>query len=322
VRAAVLRELGTPPEPGEAPEPAPGEEEVVLDVLVVPLNPIDIAVGAGRFYGGHPPLPYVPGCEGVGHTASGELVWARGAGLGARRDGCLAERVAVPEGALVPVPEGAGPALAGALGIAGLAGWLPFVWRAPLQEGESVLVLGATGAVGLVAVQAARLLGAGRIVAAGRSEEGLARALELGADAAVRLGEQDDADRLREACGGEGPSLIADPLWGEPLAAAAEAAAPGARLVNIGQSAGPETTITSAAVRGKQLEILGYSNFAAPPELVAHEYRRLVGHALAGDIQVDVEEVPFEGVAEAWRRQAESPHRKLIVRIDTAPDPA
>jgi len=313
MRAAIVREIGTLPAPAEAPEPTPGGDESVLEVLASPLNPIDVAVAAGRFYGGHPSPPYVPGCECIGRLESGEIGWAHGAGLGTKRDGGLAERVAVPRDALVTVPPGAEPVLAGALGIAGLAGWLPLAWRAPVREGETVLVLGATGVVGLVAVQAARILGAGRIVAAGRKEGALRRAAERGADDVVRLGADDDAARLREACGGDGPTLVVDPLWGEPLATATDASAQGARLVNIGQSAGAETTLTSAAVRGKQLEILGYSNFAAPPEVVDREYRRLVEHAVAGDVRVDVEEVALDDVASAWRRQSESPGVKLVV---------
>jgi NADPH:quinone reductase len=313
VRAALIRELGSLPELGEVPDPSPGAGETVVSVLAAPLNPIDVAVGAGRFYAGHPTLPYVPGSEGVGRSEAGELVWVHGASIGVKRDGCLAEQVAVPGESLLPVPEGADPVLAGALGIAGLAGWLPLAWRAPVHEGETVLVLGATGTVGVVAVQAARMLGAGRVVAAGRNEAGLERAAHVGADATVRLGEADDADRLREACGGDGPNLVVDPLWGEPLAAAVRAAAKGARIINVGQSAGAETTLASADVRGKQLEILGYSNFASPGDVVAREYRRLVEHALAGDIRVDIEEVPFENVAEGWRRQSESPGRKLVV---------
>ncbi len=313
MRAAVLRELGVPPEPGEVEEPAPGEGETLVEVLATPLNPIDIATGAGRFYGGHPPVPYVPGCESVGRLDSGELVWAHGSGLGVMRNGGLAERLAAPEQALLPLPEGTDPVVAGALGIAGLAGWLPLVWRAPLRGGETVLVLGATGTVGLVAVQAARILGAGRIVAAGRSPEALARAVEAGAHATVRLDEGDLVRRLREACGEKGAEVVVDPLWGEPVAAALEVAVQGARVVNIGQSAGPETTIRSADLRGKQLEILGNSNNAVPPDVLAREYRRLLEHAAAGDVRVDVEQVPLAGVADAWRRQAESPGRKLIV---------
>jgi NADPH:quinone reductase len=318
MRAAVVRELGAPPEPSDVADPA-ADGEALVDVLATPLNPIDVAVGAGRFYGGHPELPYVPGCECVGTIresavhARGTLVWVHGSGLGVKRDGGLAERLAAPEEALVPLPEGTNPVLAGAVGIAGLAGWLPLAWRVQLRGGETVLVLGATGTVGLVALQAAKLLGAGRVVAAGRSEAALERAVEAGADATVRLDEDDLAARFREACGGDGPDVVVDPLWGEPLAAATEAAARGARLVNIGQSAGPETTIRSADVRGKQLELFGYSNYAAPPEVVAREYLRLVEHAAAGEVRVDVEAVAFERVTDAWRRQAEGAGRKLVV---------
>ena len=313
MRAALVRELGVPPEPEEVPDPSPAGGEALVEVLATPLNPIDVNVGAGRFYGGHPPLPFVPGCECVGRLESGKLVWAHGSGLGVKRNGALAERLAAPEGAVFQLPEGTDPVRAGALGIAGLAGWLPLAWRAPLQGGETVLVLGATGTVGLVAVQAARVLGAGRVVAAGRSPEALERAAEAGADATVRLDEGDLVRRLREACGEEGPEIVIDPLWGEPLAAALEVAGTGARVVNIGQSAGPETTIRSADVRGKQLDILGYSNFAAPPDVLAREYLRLLEHAAAGDVRVDVEQVPLAEVAQAWRRQAEGAGRKLVI---------
>jgi NADPH2:quinone reductase len=313
VRAAVITEPGRLPEQAERPDPSPVAGEVVLEVLAAPLNPLDVAVGAGRFYGGHPPLPYVPGCEAVGRV-DGRLVWVFGGGLGLKRDGTMAERVAVPAELLVDVPDGAPPATAAALGIAGLAGWMPVARRAPVRAGETVLVLGATGTAGRVALQAARLLGAGRIVAAGRDPDGLARAKELGADATVRLDEADDlAAALRGACGGEGPTLVVDPLWGEPLAAAVEAAAPGARIVHVGQSAGPTTTLTSAAVRGKQLDILGYSDFAVPRDELAREYRVLVGRATAGEIRIDIEEIPLSDVADAWRRQAEGAGRKLVV---------
>ena len=320
MRAAVLRELGTPPELGDVPEPARSDGDTLVRVRAAPLNPIDIAVGSGRFYGGHPDLPYVPGSEAVGEVVEsdslkqGELVWVNGAGLGQKRDGTLAERVVAPDGALVPLPAEIEPAQAAALGIAGLAGWLPLARRAPVREGERVLVLGATGAVGLIAVQAARIFGAARIVAAGRSPQGLRRAEEAGADAVVKLDEKSDlAAAFREACGGDGPTLVIDPLWGKPFEAAAEAAAPGARLVNIGQSAGPEATLTSAAVRGKQLEILGYSNFGTPREVLVDAYLDLVKRAVEGEIRLPLEEIPLDDVATAWKRQAEGPDTKIVV---------
>lgn len=321
MRAAWIKELGSLPEIGEAPDPAREEGEALVRVEAVPLNPIDVNVGAGRFYGGSPPLPYVPGCEGVGRVVEGDtlapgtLVWAHGAGMGTRRDGALAELLSVPEDAVFSLPDGTDPVLAGALGIAGLAGWLPVAVRAPVQQGETVLVLGATGTVGLVALQGARLLGAGRIVAAGRRPEALERARRLGADAVVSLDAEDLAEAFREACGGEGPSLVVDPLWGEPVVAAARAAARGARIVHIGQSAGPAAALLSADVRGKELNVLGFSNFGTPREVVHREYLRLVEHAQAGELEVEIATFPFDRTAQAWERQAEGAGAKVVVTL-------
>jgi NADPH:quinone reductase-like Zn-dependent oxidoreductase len=175
-------------------------------------------------------------------------------------------------------------------------------------------VLGATGSVGLVAVQTAKLLGAARVVAVGRSEEGLARALELGADASVRLGEADDlVAAFKDAFDGEGPSYVFDPLWGEPVAAAVQAAVPRATIVNLGQSAGATSELASGPVRFKNLSILGHTNFALREDELAEHYRRLVGHVVAGDITFDVERVPLDDAASAWQRQAEGAGAKLVL---------
>ena len=307
MRGAIVRELGQRPAVGEAPDPVAGGGDAVVDVLVAPLNPIDLAVVAGRNPAGHPPLPFVPGCEGIG-TVDGRLVWIYRGGVGIARNGCMAAQVAVPAEAITPVPDGADPALAGALGIAGMAGWASLSSRVPVREDDVVLVLGATGTVGHVAVQAARLLGARRVVAAGRNREALDR---LDADATVPLDGDDLVAAFREACDG-GPTLVFDPLWGEPAAAAVEAAKPGARVVQLGQSAGATAPLTSAAIRFKGLEIYGFSNFILPKDVLDREYARLVEHAMRGEIKVEIERLPLDAVADAWERQAESPHRKLV----------
>jgi NADPH:quinone reductase-like Zn-dependent oxidoreductase len=296
LRAALVSELGRPPHAGEAPAP----DGDALEVVAAPLNPIDLAVAAGRFYGGHPSLPFVPGCEYVGRRRDGSLVWTFGGGLGLSRDGGMAEQ-AVPGVVVAEVPDGADPALAAALGIAGLAGWMPVTWRAPVREDDRVLVLGATGTAGQVALQAAKLAGA-HVVAAGRSADRLERALELGADQAVTL----DGDF------GE-PTYVFDPLCGEPLERAVAAAAPRARIVQLGQSAGPTATLASAQIRGKQLDLFGYSDFAVPPEILAAEYRRLVGHAAAGEIRLDIERLPLEEVQTAWRLQEQGGRKTVLM---------
>lgn len=312
MRAAVLHEHGVTPRVEEFEEPGAVEPgQIVADVMAAGLNPVDIAIASGNFYGGVPPVPSVVGREGIVRLDGGGLAYFDGS---VAPYGSLAERVLVQRDSLIDLPEGLDAAHAVAFGIAGLAAWLALEWRAELQQGETVLVLGATGPVGQIAVQAARLLGAGRVVAAGRNPEGLERARELGSDATVRLGEQDDLARaFRDAAGGEGVDVIIDPLWGEPAVAAMQAAAPGARLVQIGQSAGAEATIPSAAVRGKLLAILGHTNFAAPPDVKRAAYTRMTQHAAAGELTADFEAVPLADASEAWERQQSGPHRKLVV---------
>ena len=310
MKAAVIREVGATPEVADVDAP----EDASLEVLAASINPIDLAVSRGVLATGHPALPYVPGCEAVGRTSDGRVVWLFGGTIGRTTNGALAERAAIADAHVIDVPDGADPAVAAGLGIAGLAGWLPFAWRAPLEGGETVLVLGATGSVGLVAVQTAKLLGASRVVAAGRSGEGLERAAAVGADATIRLDEADDlVASFKDAFDGVGPSYVFDPLWGAPVAAAVQAVPFGATIVNLGQSAGPTAELVSAAVRFKNLSILGHTNFSVPPDELADHYRRLVTHVTAGEITFDVERVPLDDVADAWRRQADGPRTKLVV---------
>jgi NADPH:quinone reductase len=293
VRGALVEELGKPPEVVQLDDDGP------VEILAVALNPLDLAVGSGRFPGGHPPLPYVPGCEAVGRI-EGERMYVFGEGFGVRRNGFLAERVDFPRAAAISVPEGLDDAVAAACGIAGIAGWIPVAWRAPVEPGDRVLVLGATGTVGSVALQAARLLGAQRVVAAGRDATKLERCLELGADATVVLDGADLVERMREACRDGGPTLIVDPLWGEPARAAVDAAVPHARIVQLGQSAAPEATLTSGSIRLKGLSILGHGSFLLTIDQLRQAYGEITEHVGAGRIRIDLETFPLEQIGEAW----------------------
>ena len=322
MKAALIREIGGGPELAEADAPARDPARALVEIRAVPLNPIDIALATGKHYLGPPKTPYIPGSEGVGIVREAESlepgtrVYVSDDGLGGRgRNGTLAELATVAEEEALRLPEGVSDEIAAACGTAGLAGWLPVVWRAETGPGDRVLVLGCTGTVGLAAVQAARIKGAERIVAAGRRPEGLEFAKKAGADAVVSLDEPDLAAKLEEAAGGEGPTVVIDPLWGEPLVAATEAAAPGARIVQIGQSASPSATLTSGVVRGKQLEIYGYSNFVVPAEYRRAAYSELVEHAARGEIDFPIETYALDRVAEAWERQASGPGGKLVIRI-------
>jgi NADPH:quinone reductase len=321
MRAARIEELGRAPVIQEVDEPERGPGQALLAPTAVPLNPIDISTSKGTFYGGAPPTPYTPGSEAVAEVveseslSSGTRVYVSGDGLGRQRDGTLAERAVVAEEILTAIPDDVSDDVAGACGTAGLSGWLPLVWRARATPEDRVLVLGATGTVGLAAVQAARIAGARVIVAAGRRPEGLELAREVGATATLQLESADLARELREAAGGQGFTVIIDPLWGEPIVAALEAAAPRARVVQLGQSAGATAEIPSAVIRGKQLDVLGYANPQLPLELRRSAYLELVGHAAAGEVRFPIETYPFEQVVDAWDRQAQGPGAKLIVTV-------
>ena len=162
--------------------------------------------------------------------------------------------------------------VAAALGNSGLAAWLALEWRAGLEPGETVLVLGATGAVGNVAVQAARLLGAGRVVAAARGGERLERLLERGADEVVDLdGEEDLAAALKEATKG-GAQVIVDPLLGRAGAAAMKAAALDARHIQVGHMAAPTVELPAMS---RALVAARAARLRALPRADQREARRL-----------------------------------------------
>jgi NADPH2:quinone reductase len=318
VPAAVLRAYGEPPEFAsfDAP-PSPSHGQLLLDVEVAGLNPVDVAFAERTYFLPSPPLPYVPGIEAVGRvreSAAADI--ARGArvyvDLPALPHGTFAARALAHAATAVPLPDDTDPALACALGIAGVAAHASLQFRAKLQPGESVVVLGATGAVGMFAVQVARLLGAGAIVAVGRNPERLQAARELGATATARIGEGELGDAIREASAG-GVDVVVDVLCGAPAEAALSAMAAGGRLVQLGRSAAETMAVRSALVRGKSLSIIGHSNGLTAPAVRRDAYEWLLARAGAGELRVDVETVPLSAVADAWARQKASPGRKLVL---------
>ena len=299
MKAALITAPGATPvvEERDLPDPAEGEATIALEAAS--LNPVDLAIASGGFYAGHPPMPYVPAIEAVGRVESdGRRVFVMGGGLGIARDGTAAERFNAPLGALVDIGDDADAATAAALGTAALAGWLPITWAAKLQAGETALVLGATGAAGSVAVQAARIAGAARVVAVGRNPERLA-ALEGMADAVVSLDGDDLAGRMQAACEG-GADVVFDALWGAPLEAALTATRLGARVIHIGDAAGGTATVVSGLVRGRQMTIKGYSNFGIPRDEIVATYLTMVDLATAGDLTLPVVTTPISDAASAW----------------------
>ena len=327
-RAAVLREHGRPPcieEPDEL-ESRPGE--ALVDVVAAPITPLDVLCASGTSYFGSPALPYVPGVQGVGVVRqsrtlpTGTQVWfATAAGM-QPGDGSMASACIVPEADLVRLEHDVAPPLVAALGLSAVAAWTALTWRGELSAGEQVVVLGAGGVVGQVAVQAARLLGASRVVAGCRSTTAAERAARLGADAVVRLDTEDLDDlvpRFLEATGGSA-DLVIDPVFGAPAAAALRSLAPYGRLVNLGSSASPTAPIDSVTLRSRSLRILGYTNNELSAEQRADALGDVLRAASAGSLTVDYAMAPLDDVSEAWSRQASgTADRRIVLTVGEEP---
>ena len=312
MRAAVLNAHGQPPAYATHPDPSPGPGQSLVRVTAAPLVPLDLLCASGTSYFGPPAVPYVPGVQGVGVVEQSERlewgtrVWFASAAGMAPGDGGLAELAAVADDDLVPVDEPVGDEALAALGTSAVAAWMALTWRARMRTGERVLVLGGGGAVGQVAIGAARLLGASQVVAACRSRDAAGRAAAAGADEAVLLDEDPStplAERLRAVCAGE-VDVVIDPVFGPVAEAASRVLAPGGRLVNLGSSAGEEATFSSALVRSRSLEILGYTNNALTVEQRRAAVVAIAGHAAGGALAVAHEVRPFSDIEDVWRRQA------------------
>lgn len=297
---AVVRAAGAEPELAAFPEPTPANGQAVVRVLAAGLNPVD------RLRRDEPPLPRVLGNEGVGLLPGDERIYFERT---VAPFGSFAPSALIDASIAIPLPDDVPAGAALAIGIAGLAGWLALTLRARLQPGERVLVLGASGAVGRIAVQAAKLLGASHVVAAARTLEAIEPLLAVGVDELLELGGEDPAD-LRETSRG-GFDVVIDPLFGEPLVAALGATADGARIVNLGASAGDTATIARSALMGRTL--LTHGNRSTPVALRREAYLRMLEHVRAGELAVEFEEIPLLRFGEAWHRQARFPHRKLVL---------
>jgi NADPH:quinone reductase-like Zn-dependent oxidoreductase len=311
VRAAVLHTPGDVPAFGSHPDPASGPGVTVVAVTAAPVVPLDLLCASGTSYFGRPATPYVPGVQGVGVVErsdalpAGTRVWfAASAGM-APGDGSLAERCAVPDDDVVPIAADVPDAALAALGLSGVAAWMALTWRGRLQPGERVLVLGAGGAVGQAAVGTAKLLGAGRVVAVCRSVEAQDRARRAGADEVLPLSGDVDAlaNAFADASGGA-VDVVVDPVFGTAATAASRVLADGGRLVNLGGASGDVAEFSSAGLRSRSAEILGYTNNSLSREQRRAAVTAVAANAAAGRLAVAHEVVPLADVGAAWRRQA------------------
>jgi NADPH2:quinone reductase len=338
VRAAVVEALGRPPAPAELPEPRRRAGEALIRIRAAALNPVELHIWNGHFFDGPPRPPYVIGLEGVGvveegdRLAPGTRVRVEFVHPGYGRDGAVAEYALAPEepdasdrasqASVAPIGDELDDTAAAALGVPVFTA-LMCLERARAAgaalDGAHILVVGATGAVGTVAVQLAKLMGAARVVAAGRDAARLERARSLGADASVELAAGLVPEELRalfaEAAGGR-LDVALDPLWGEPARAAIEALTRDGVYVSFGQAASPAAELSGIPLRNRRVTLVGHSGaWATPQERQAALAR---AHELAANagtrLTLDTHELALDDIGDAWERLARSAGTRLVVR--------
>ena len=309
MRAAVIRASGGTPTLEQFPDPQPGPSLSVGTIAAAALNPLDLALVNDLIPFRRLQPPYVAGYEGVVELSDGTRCYLEGPPA---PHGTLAELVPVPDAAGFPVPAGIEPGLAAALGVAGIVGWVALDYRAHLQAGETVLILGSGGTAGHLAVQSARILGAGRVVGAARGGDSGQTADD--ADATVDLTDEDAIDAGLASAAPGGYDVILDFLWGAPAPHAIDHANVGARYIQLGSSAGPTSMITASAIRNKLLTLVGQGMVGTPDEVRRSAYAELTRHAMDGKLTVDLEQTRLDDIGETWELLKAGPPRKLVVK--------
>jgi len=305
MHAAVVRSFDVPPgyETFQTPEPS-GEHEIAVNVLAAGLHPRVRSGASGSHYTSTDTLPLIPGIDGVGRAADGQLLYfvAFDSAFGT-----MAEQTVVDRRRAAVLPDGADvPAIAAGMN-PGMSSWLALRKRIAFEAGHKVLVLGATGNAGQMAVQIAKFLGAGHVVAAGRDAERLAGLTRLGADETVSLAGDPDEIARALAVAAADVDVVIDYLWGSVTDQAIPALVKGRAersrplwWIQIGSMAGMTITLPSAALRAANLQLLGSGQGSLTTAGIVAELPELAAQITAGTFVVDPVSTPLSDVESAW----------------------
>jgi NADPH:quinone reductase-like Zn-dependent oxidoreductase len=319
MHAAVVRSFDAPPRFDTIDTPRPREEhEVLVDVLAAGLHPRVRSSANGSHYTSEGVLPLVPGIDAVGRTEQGELLYfvAPDTALGT-----MAEQAVVDRRRAITLPADTDPVTVAAAMNPGMSSWVALRRRVTLPPGASVLVLGATGNAGQLAVQIAKHLGAAHVVAAGRDAERLDLLPGLGADETVSLlGEPKEvADRLGRSAGDA--DVVIDYLWGPAaehampalLTARPERAKPLA-WIQIGSMAGAEIALPSSLLRAANLQIMGSGQGSVTTAGILTELPSLATEITSGTLAVNPLALPLSQVEQAWNTPT-APGQRIVLTL-------
>lgn len=305
MKAAVVNTLAQPPQYQEFPDPVAAPGEVVVKMLAAGLHPVVKARASGAHYSSAGKVPAVPGIDGIGEL-DGKVVYCYASREGL---GTMAEKTVTRPENCFALPVGLDPLEAAAIANPGMSAWLSLKLRAKLKPGESVMILGATGVAGQLAIQAARFLGASRVIGVGRNVDALK---DSGVDAVIGLSDSEEAisQAFSEQLAAGNIDVVIDYLWGRPtelfLGSLAKSFRPNetksTRLIEVGESAGKTIALAGSILRSIDLTLAGSGFGSVPLNQVIGSISELFQIAAEGHLRVVVEPVPISDVTEAWNR--------------------
>jgi NADPH:quinone reductase-like Zn-dependent oxidoreductase len=304
MKAAIIVQPGQPPVPGDFAEPTAVPGHSVVRVTASAISHVTKSRASGAHYSAHGSPPTIPGIDGTGIDESGRRVYFI---LPEKPYGAMAQRCLVDSRRCIAVPDGLSDVDAAAMAIPGMSSWAAFVERAHLRAGETVLINGATGASGRLAIQIAKHLGAKKVIATGRNTAAFDQLRALGADVTIALTE--DRDAMETAFRREfsaGVDVVLDYVWGPSaetlIVAAAKAGAQGVpiRYVQIGAVSGGDIQLSSAALRSTALQLMGSGMGSIPMPRLLAAIRGVLEAAPAAGFQVMTRQMPLTDIARAW----------------------
>ncbi|MGA8108955.1 MAG: zinc-binding alcohol dehydrogenase family protein [Acidobacteriaceae bacterium] len=313
MKAAVVPSFDTPPQYADFPDPTPAAGELLVRVRAAALHPIVRALAAGKHYGSRAQFPFIAGIDGAGTLDDGSRVY-----FGATHPpyGAMAELTLTTPDRMLRLPDNLDDATAAALMNPAMSSTVALSERAHFQAGESVLIQGATGCAGLLAVQICQRRGASRIVATGRDPQALEELRALGADAVISLTQERTAlvDAFRTALADHKIDVILDYLWGAPAEALLDAIGQKGldhqsrrvRYIQIGSAAGPTINFPAATLRSSDLELLGSGFGSASIDRIFASLAVFLEEAAQQTFRIRIETAPLHDVEKLWNQKTDA----------------
>lgn len=318
MKAAVLHELGTRPKFETFNDPQPNSEQVIVAVKAASIKQLDKIKASGKHYTKYPHFPIVVGTDGTGTLEDGTPIYAWGI------TGMLAEKALVQKDNWTVLPDGITFEVAAALPNALIGSDMALLYRAKMEAGQTILINGATGVTGKIAMQMAKYRGASKIIVTGRNEEILNELKALGADEIISLKQNDEAiiEQIQQIHNDSRIDIVLDYLWGHPVELILQAfkSLPPRRikLVTVGEMAGSTISLASGTLRSTQIELLGSGIGSITPSEMTSYMKDVLPTifklAASGELVIDIETVPLSDIESIWNKQ-EQPGKRFVTLI-------